>query len=255
MIGISYPKAITPTNIINGFKITGTYPFNMNIFSEDEFLSSFIIDQPLTPTSSNTITVKPNIMTPEDIQEFPKVSLSKTGKCKGRKKGSSKIFTSIPTKRQIEEEIQDHQLNKKQKSRKTHFISRKKSKNTKNESPESSESESSYGVHDETNEDPQNLSIDENDFVIVRFLGKKKISHSVGKIEKKISSSECESNFLRKRGLNSSQFIYPENVDISVVDSNDIVKKLPKPAVLGGTLQTATILTFIFDFSSFENVI
>ncbi|GBO12908.1 hypothetical protein AVEN_67844-2 [Araneus ventricosus] len=70
------------------------------------------------------------------------------------------------------------------------WCSGKKSKNTKNESPESSESESSYSVHDETeqdsfdessdeiNEDPQNLLIDENDFVIVRFLGKKKISHS-----------------------------------------------------------------------------
>ncbi|GBL91118.1 hypothetical protein AVEN_184481-1 [Araneus ventricosus] len=86
LIGIAYPKAMVPTNIINGFKITGIYPFNRNIFSEDEFLSSFITDLPLTPTSINTITVKPNGVTPEDIQAFPKVSLSKTGKSKGRKK-------------------------------------------------------------------------------------------------------------------------------------------------------------------------
>ncbi|GBL96788.1 hypothetical protein AVEN_118928-1 [Araneus ventricosus] len=90
---------------------------------------------------------------------------------------------------------------------------------------------------------------------MVTVSQKKKISHSVGKIEKKISSSECEINFLRKRGLHSNQFIYPENGDISVVDNDDIVKKLPKPAMLGGTLRTARILTFIFDFSSFENVI
>ncbi|GBN11372.1 hypothetical protein AVEN_239595-1 [Araneus ventricosus] len=96
--------------------------------------------------------------------------------------------------------------------------------------------------------------MDENDFVIVRFPGKKKISHFVGKIEK-ISSSECEINFLRKRGLHSNQFIYPENVGISVVNNDDMVKKLPKQAMLGGTLRTATILTFMFDFSSFENVI
>ncbi|GBM14285.1 hypothetical protein AVEN_128351-1 [Araneus ventricosus] len=113
LIGIDYPKAMAPTNLINGFKIIGIYPFNRNIFSEDEFLSSFVTDQPLTKTISNTITVKPNILTPEDIQAFPKVSLSKTGKSKGRKKGSSKILTSTPTKRQIEEEIQDRQLNKK----------------------------------------------------------------------------------------------------------------------------------------------
>ncbi|GBN82771.1 hypothetical protein AVEN_174641-1 [Araneus ventricosus] len=82
---------------------------------------------------------------------------------------------------------------------------------------------------------------------------KEKISHSGGKIEKKITSSECE--IKKKRGLHFNQFIYPENVDISVVDNDDIVKKLPKPAMLGGTLRTARILTFIFDFSSFENVI
>ncbi|GBN81134.1 hypothetical protein AVEN_191494-1 [Araneus ventricosus] len=84
---------------------------------------------------------------------------------------------------------------------------------------------------------------------------KEKINHSVGKIEKKISSSECEIKFLRKRGLHSNQFMYPENGDISVVDNDDIVKKLPKPAMLGATLRTARILTLIFDFSSFEKVI
>ncbi|GBM57717.1 hypothetical protein AVEN_222560-1 [Araneus ventricosus] len=90
---------------------------------------------------------------------------------------------------------------------------------------------------------------------MVTISRKEKIRHSVGKTEKKISSSEYEINFLRKRGLHSNQFIYPENVDISVVDNDDIVRKLPKPAILGGTLRTATILTFIFDFSSSENVI
>ncbi|GBM21308.1 Methylmalonic aciduria and homocystinuria type D, mitochondrial [Araneus ventricosus] len=72
---------------------------------------------------------------------------------------------------------------------------------------------------------------------------KEKISNSVGKIEKKISSSECKINFLRKRELHSNQFIYPENGDISVVGNDDIVKKLPKPAMLGGTLQTAIRLS------------
>ncbi|GBM86597.1 hypothetical protein AVEN_131418-1 [Araneus ventricosus] len=84
---------------------------------------------------------------------------------------------------------------------------------------------------------------------------KEKISHSVGKIEKKISSFECEINFLRKRGLRSNQFIYKENGDFSVVDNDDIVKKLPKSAMLGGTLRTARILRIIFDVSSLENII
>ncbi|GBM18576.1 hypothetical protein AVEN_47960-1 [Araneus ventricosus] len=66
---------------------------------------------------------------------------------------------------------------------------------------------------------------------MVMVSWKEKISHSIRKIEKKISSSECEKNFPRKRGLHSNQFIYPENGDISVVNNDNIVKKLPKPAV------------------------
>ena len=91
-------------------------------------------------------------------------------------------------------------------------------------------------------------------FVIVRFQGKKKITHFIEKIENKNSPSESEVNFLKERGLNYNQFIYPKSVDISVMDNENIVKKLPKPAMLGGTLQTATVLTFIFDFSCFENI-
>ena len=46
LIRIAYPKAMTPTNIVNGFKITGIHPLNGDIFSEDEFLSSYVTDQP-----------------------------------------------------------------------------------------------------------------------------------------------------------------------------------------------------------------
>ena len=68
---------------------------NRNFFSEDEFLSSYITDQTQNPTSSNTSTGEPNILTPEDILPFPKISVPKKRQSQGRKKkkGISKILT------------------------------------------------------------------------------------------------------------------------------------------------------------------
>lgn len=73
-------KAMVSTYVINGFKITGVYFFNKNVFPQDEVLQSYVTDQPLTPDSSNTATGEPNIFAPEDIQPFPKVSIPKTEK-------------------------------------------------------------------------------------------------------------------------------------------------------------------------------
>ncbi|KAJ8960684.1 hypothetical protein NQ314_006042 [Rhamnusium bicolor] len=47
LLGIAYTKAFTPTNIINGFRSTGIWPLNRNIFSGEDFLSSSVTDRPL----------------------------------------------------------------------------------------------------------------------------------------------------------------------------------------------------------------
>lgn len=45
-LGKAYPTAMTPRNITKSFEITGIYPFNDNIFTDDEFLSSYVTDRP-----------------------------------------------------------------------------------------------------------------------------------------------------------------------------------------------------------------
>lgn len=45
-LGKAYPSALTPRNIIKGFEITGIYPFNSEIFTEDDFRSSYVTDRP-----------------------------------------------------------------------------------------------------------------------------------------------------------------------------------------------------------------
>lgn len=38
-------KSVTPENIIDGFKSTGIYPFNKNIFTDADFLPSSVTDR------------------------------------------------------------------------------------------------------------------------------------------------------------------------------------------------------------------
>jgi len=45
LVGTSYPLAFTPTNIQSGFRVSGISPFNRDIFSDDEFLSSYVTDR------------------------------------------------------------------------------------------------------------------------------------------------------------------------------------------------------------------
>lgn len=54
LVNTAFINAMTPTNIVSGFKATGVMPFNENIFQDEDFLSSFVTDrQPLA--SSETI--------------------------------------------------------------------------------------------------------------------------------------------------------------------------------------------------------
>ena len=49
----AHRRAITPANIIAGFTKTGIYPFDHNVFSDEDFLSSAVSDRP-TPDESGT---------------------------------------------------------------------------------------------------------------------------------------------------------------------------------------------------------
>ncbi|XP_064598457.1 uncharacterized protein LOC135464820 [Liolophura sinensis] len=46
LIDAAWLKAATPSNIISGFKVTGIWPFNRNVFGDEEFLPSSVIDRP-----------------------------------------------------------------------------------------------------------------------------------------------------------------------------------------------------------------
>lgn len=46
LVGVAHAKAMKPENIMSAFRKTGIYPFDRNIFSEDDFLISYVTDRP-----------------------------------------------------------------------------------------------------------------------------------------------------------------------------------------------------------------
>ena len=44
-LGEAFPRAFTPENITAGFKATGIWPFDWDVFGDDEFLSSYVTDR------------------------------------------------------------------------------------------------------------------------------------------------------------------------------------------------------------------
>lgn len=45
IVATSLPMALTPNNIMSGFRVTGIYPFNRDIFSEQDFLPSYVTNR------------------------------------------------------------------------------------------------------------------------------------------------------------------------------------------------------------------
>ncbi|XP_033124341.1 uncharacterized protein LOC117122744 [Anneissia japonica] len=140
LVSYAFPKAMTPENITAGFKSTGIFPFDKNIFPPEKFISCYTSDRPLEvaddnkdeeePSTSGT-TVATEIRQGDEpsISELPSTSKSpvyaedvrpfgvrepKKAGATQRKKGKSQIFTDTPVKEQLEKEKQK----KKSKSRK-----------------------------------------------------------------------------------------------------------------------------------------
>ena len=74
LVGKAFPRTMTPTNIQSGFRVSGIFPFDRDIFSDEEFMPSNVTDRPMeitetpsTPSSSN----QPPVIT---VDEMPPTS-------------------------------------------------------------------------------------------------------------------------------------------------------------------------------------
>ncbi|XP_063837138.1 uncharacterized protein LOC135086264 [Ostrinia nubilalis] len=68
LLGRAYPLAMTPRNITKSFEITGIFPLNADIFTDDEFLSSYVTDR---PEESHDIRERESSASTLDQQDHP----------------------------------------------------------------------------------------------------------------------------------------------------------------------------------------
>lgn len=127
IVGKAFPKAFTPKNIISGFRATGIWPFNREIFTESDFLCSSVTNWPyeesndpkelsgqvlkVPPTdnpswshalSTGTNDLQSRVFTvsPDHILPFPKALARKT--TGGKKKGKTMVVIDTHNKKEIE---------------------------------------------------------------------------------------------------------------------------------------------------------
>lgn len=169
----AYLAAFSLQNVTQGFVRTGIYPLNSNIFSDDEFLCSYVTDRPypsseiqpnpLTESEvldNNTIqdlerstapqpsTSQQNLISPEVIRPFLKAGPRKNLKHSNRKM-SSAIITDSAEKKIIEEK------GKKMKSKRAKVQKMATKKNIRKLNKRSEKNEES----DSTSENGTNISL------------------------------------------------------------------------------------------------
>ena len=153
LVGQADGQALTPKNIRSGFATCGIWPFNRDIFHEDEFLSSYVSDRPHCSTSDHETTDQPedhysisstpstcilipstsaaseeienasisHPISPEAILPLPQCTQPRKKIIQQKKKQKTQILTDIPVKDAIAAEKM--QVGKK---RKLHFSKKKK---------------------------------------------------------------------------------------------------------------------------------
>lgn len=136
LAGKAYPQAFTLKNIQSGFRVTGIWPVDENVFGDDEFLCSALTDRedPRSATRNLTAATPPQtaredshatiddagqastssssvFISPQEIRPYPKAKPRKLI-CR-RKKIKSRILTDTPEKEELQR-LHDEKLKKEQ---------------------------------------------------------------------------------------------------------------------------------------------
>lgn len=122
LFGNAYMRASTMTTAVNGFRKTGIWPVNMNVFEDADFLPSATTDIQLPPANTNEATTSESqeilnsrtpdklevdlpscsnfqSASPENITPIPKVAQKNKRVSKNR--GKSAVLTSSPYKEEL----------------------------------------------------------------------------------------------------------------------------------------------------------
>ncbi|XP_046383032.1 uncharacterized protein LOC124172345 isoform X2 [Ischnura elegans] len=279
-VNFAHQKAMTPATIINGFKKTGIYPYNRHIFTEADFLSSSVTDQPSPETeecdllsqelraTASTSSLnngqgedKRTFQSPAQFKGYPKAAPRKNSTRK-REPGKSMIITDTPEKIRMME-------------KKNTAIGKKTSEATKScrslfnanvaidncEGPhQNSDTTSEGGLSNplEGNEDilegfgNKVGTVKVGDYVLIEFSSKKKFYY-VGRIIKEARKHNgAEVTYLRKSSKVPNSFFFPHIEDIASVSMKDIKLVLPPPSYRKGTARMKRFISFKISFANLD---
>lgn len=118
IVATALPAAATPANIMSGFRCTGIWPLDPNIFTEVDFSPAYVTDRPApTVTGEPAASVEPDgaalvqpgvgasgdCFSPVAVRPFPKAG-PRIGGTRGQRRRTTAILTDTPVKRALEEE-------------------------------------------------------------------------------------------------------------------------------------------------------
>lgn len=110
LLGGAYPRAVTPGNIVSGFRAAGICPYNPDVFTDDDFVAAAVTDReapaPEATDESNSVVIRTPLLpdanqatssglTPEHIRPFPKAPPRKGS---GRNRIKSMVVMGSPEK-------------------------------------------------------------------------------------------------------------------------------------------------------------
>jgi hypothetical protein len=280
LLGKAFQRAMTITNITSGFRRPGIFPFDRHAFSEDEFLSAFVTDRPMsninetqdsiTQSGLQTQTTKENlaststdkspstqchhqattgVITPEEIRPFAKAGPRKNTR-KGRSKVRTAIITATPEKSTTEPvKTNAAALRRKRKSTET------ESSSDEEELAEKLTDSEEESCGEEDNRDIVDVDevllqgLEPSSHILVRLMGKKTAKYYAA-IVKSVCEHDAtaEVSFLKRVG---SHFVTPDVEDCATIDADDIVMRLPIPTVSGGTERTCKKMAYDIDLKDY----
>lgn len=224
--------------------------------------------RPTVPSSPALNSPRPStsdtVVSPEIVRPYPK-ALPRLTKG-GRKRAKSSILTSTPVKLEIErnlleriekkkikEEKATKKLTLKQKKIKTKLFSEKSKMKTLLESSDTDCDNYSTKSMSSTMELSDQSDIEDegmnsrpkpniNDWVLVKFEGKKSVKRFVGQVIRPlINGTELEVKFARR--IADSKFKWPEIEDVSVVEEDQVEMVLRPPII---NTKNDRVTSFIF---------
>lgn len=105
LIGKAFAKAATMENAISGFRKTGIYPINPNVFMDQDFVEEQFGEEPENINEANNSNTTASSAVLQDICPFPVFKTTENVPMVGRRKGKAKILTSTPNKEELEASI------------------------------------------------------------------------------------------------------------------------------------------------------